>query len=160
VVGATLALGCAVTALFLLGLVPMVALSAHQREAMAWVARNTPEDSTFLIVSGDQWALDRAGEWFPVLARRTSVATVQGSEWLGLDEFVRRIELHRRAERCGAQDPGCLQVLLDEGAAFTHVYLAGLRSPRCCAELSTGLRADPRYTLLYDSPSAEMFTRR
>ncbi|HUS15836.1 MAG TPA: hypothetical protein VM536_12560, partial [Chloroflexia bacterium] len=58
------------------------ALSAHERQALDWAAANTPSASQFLVITGAGTWDDATSEWFPVLARRVSLATVQGYEWL------------------------------------------------------------------------------
>src|SRR3546814_13784021 len=72
-------------------------LPEDEREAMAWVAVETPEDSRFaLITDATRWSSDRSAEWFPYLTDRVSVATVQGLEWVTGDAFDRG---ERSAER-------------------------------------------------------------
>lgn len=73
------------------GLIHLGALAPEERAAMAWISEHAPESGRFLVISGDGWAIDRSAEWFPVLANRTSVGTVQGTEWLPGGAFAARI---------------------------------------------------------------------
>src|SRR5262245_28551346 len=68
----------------------LVALSPDERGAMTWVSHNTPPDSRFLIVTAEGWPTDKTAEWFPVLAQRVSVDTVQGYEWVAGGAFATR----------------------------------------------------------------------
>ena len=80
--------------------VSLSALSASERDAMRWISRETPPSSRFLVVTSERWPVDRSSEWFPVLAQRVSVGTVQGSEWLPSGEFARRVEANDDLRTC------------------------------------------------------------
>jgi hypothetical protein len=57
-------------------------LSRDNREALIWIKENTPSDAKFIsLPSSKSWETDTVGEWFPTLAERTNLLTVQGSEW-------------------------------------------------------------------------------
>jgi hypothetical protein len=139
-------------------------LSRDDRRAMEWVAAETPPQSRFLVMTGNIWGgwwADRVGEWFPVLARRVSVATVQGSEWLPNQEFSRRWGLYDRVQGCGGWFVVCLDDWQrDANAPFTHVYVAKSQPFQCCHVLLHSLRADSSYTIAYDGEGATIFVRR
>lgn len=62
---------------------PKVSLTPSDRSAMDWVANNVPQQSRFVILTGETEAFaDAVSEWFPVLSKSASIATIQGSEWL------------------------------------------------------------------------------
>ena len=145
------------------------ALSREERAAMAWVARATPPESRFLVVTGDAWALDASSEWFPALAERTSVATVQGNEWFA--RFPQAIERYQAAQACAAEGTDCLRRWSEEtGIEFDYVYVVereaarharlGSTSGDCCAALRTALSHDPGYVLVYDGPGAVIYRGR
>lgn len=147
----------------------LTGLSADERAAMAWSEQQTPASSRFLIVSGDQWALDRTTEWFPALAQRQSVVTTQGYEWRSRDGFRARLAAYDNAQKCASQDAGCLAAWeRDTGIGFDYVYLPKL-APRidlivedekeCCAALRASLRDDADYATVYDGPAATIFQR-
>lgn len=56
-------------------------LSRADQQAMAWVKANTPAGSRFLVIPSSYWQADSISEWFPALTDRTSLLTVQGTEW-------------------------------------------------------------------------------
>lgn len=155
-------LGAAVGPLPVLGV-----LSAEEREAMRWIAAATPATARFLVVTGDgAWGSDRSAEWFPVLAKRTSVATVQGTEWL--TGFAERTHRYTELQLCATQGAGCLEEWAAQyGVTFTHVYLpkrpsvgVSERSRPCCRGLAEVLRREPGYRLVYDGPGALVFEHR
>ena len=89
-----LAMLSALLAPYLLG--SMATLSPDTRAAMTWVRDAVPAGSRVVVVTGRDWYEDATAEWFPYLAQRASVATVQGYEWLGcgcLDEAAGHREL-------------------------------------------------------------------
>jgi hypothetical protein len=140
------------------------ALSVDELDAMRWSEANTPEASRFLVVDGREWGTDHIAEWFPVLAARKSVGTMQGTEWLG--GFNKRVRVHEELERCRQQDAGCLEDLESVGWDFTHVYVSRevprtqrQQSDDCCRALREALRRDPHYQLVYDGPGASIFAR-
>ena len=56
---------------------------------MAWVREEHRGDS-FAVVTDPPWFYDSTAEWFPQLTQATSSTTVQGTEWLPGDAFLRR----------------------------------------------------------------------
>jgi hypothetical protein len=142
-------------------------LDAGDREAMRWVATATPHKSRVLVITGADWASDRVAEWFPVLAARKSVATVQGSEWLPAGEFERRYSAYEALAKCATRDVECVeQWAASHAKTFTHLYVAKTRvqagdeKSACCTGVLTTALADPRYQRVYDGPSATVFARR
>lgn len=142
---------------------PLHALSPPRREAMAWVAANLPDEVRVAVVTGASWATDPDSEWFPVLTGRLSVATVQGSEWLGRDAFRDRLDAHGRLQDCVPDGgAGCLHEWLARWPAeYVYVpkgHLQGPNSPAdCCADLRAALVADPAFISVHDGPGASIF---
>jgi hypothetical protein len=146
----------------------LTGITRDERDAMHWVAANTPPDSRFAVVSADGWSVDRTSEWFPVLAGRKSVATVQGTEWLAGGRFTRQQGDFLALQKCANLPSACL----DHWAAqtntpFDYVYITKIppRAERqsndvCCAVLRAALSTDPRYSLAYDNSAAIIFQRR
>lgn len=138
----------------------LVSLSREERDAMRWVAEETPPSSRFLLVTGEGWASDRNSEWFPVLAERESVATVQGTEWLPHQSYAIHVRAFDEAHECGYRTAECLeQWSADSRATFDYVYIPRTRAGQCCWTLVTSLRADPNYSLVYDEDGATIFSR-
>jgi hypothetical protein len=139
---------------------PVHALSAERRDAMAWVAAELEPDARVALITDSVWPRDPDSEWFPLLAERQSVATVQGSEWLGVPAFFETRGAHHTLQTCVRMaSVACVQEWLAEWPA-DYVYLPkghlhGPSSPAdCCADLRDALRAAPGFTVIYDGPGA------
>jgi hypothetical protein len=144
----------------------MMSLPRDEREAMRWVADNTPESSRVLVVPYILWPVDRSCEWLPVLAQRPCVSLVQGYEWL--PGFSDRVAQHDALLECSASAEDCLEQWAGEyGVRFSHVFVpkwplsqtgvlpGSFRSP---AAMLKSLDADPSYRLVYDGPGAAVYS--
>ena len=121
---------------------PLQVLSPSERQAMRWSAQETASDASFIVLSGMPWAVDAEAEWFPALAGRRSLTTVQGYEWLGGGAFRQQ---HQRADqlfRCAARsDRACIDSWLDRNGRPNYLFLT--RSPaiaslgrECCLQVA------------------------
>lgn len=123
-------------------------VTAAEVEAMEWISRETPEDARFLVLSRNGWFADRDGEWFPALAERENVATVQGYEWVA-GEFERRGTLQSMAQMCLPGEGNCLgQIALEE--PFDYVYVP----ETCCGLLRQLIEQEWRYAVIFDNGAA------
>lgn len=64
-------------------------MQPSERQALAWIARNTPVDAKFVIITERVGRRDYLSEWFPTITGRESLLTFEGKEWLGQNEFFR-----------------------------------------------------------------------
>ena len=142
-------------------------LSVDERSAMAWVAGNTPVNSRFVVVSGDEWWGDRSSEWFPALTGRESVANVQGTEWLSDPSFSQRIAEYDDLQSCVNQSASCLETWeARNGQTFQYVYVTR-REPIGGAEQSSwasqhlaiedALQRDEHYMLVYSNSGVAIY---
>ena len=121
------------------------ALTPAEVEAMEWIAAETPEDARFVVVSRNGWYADRDGEWFPALAERENVATVQGYEWVA-GEFDRRADLQVMAQSC-LPAPGNCYGDLSLLESFDYVYIP----ETCCQNMRALLEQEWRYAPIFDN---------
>ena len=143
---------------------PLHGLGDGHVAAMEWVRENSDRSAQFAIISGRTWESDYLSEWFPVLAGRTSLATVQGAEWTGIQAFLDRLAMHRQLQACAVRTATCVDDWI-AGWATAPVYilvpkgrLYGPSSPLdCCPALRETLSASDRYRLVYDGPGASIF---
>lgn len=137
------------------------------REALAWVRKNTPSDSSFIVMTGinDPFA-DPLQEWFPVFAGRRSVTTVQGREWeLGRD-FLSYYNSLSNLENCLNSDLACVNKWA-EAQNISYDYLFLLKSPPASKTadfenflpLAYSLRNSPDYELVYEMKEVVIFAR-
>jgi hypothetical protein len=99
---------------------------------MAWVAEETDADARFAVLSGEIWSRADEAEWFPYLAGRISVVSMQGREWLPDWQVLDR--QRHDLERC--MDHGCIEDWVVANDAH-YIYLAD----DCCGRLE-GLLED------------------
>jgi hypothetical protein len=100
-------------------------LSMEERSAMDWVSQNTSTNSRFIVFGQDKnWYLDKSSEWFPVIAQRKSILTVQGSEWLP-GEYKKREVMYDATRLCSVGGEDCLlEILEPQNIEFTHIYIS------------------------------------
>jgi hypothetical protein len=135
-------------------------LGGDERSSLGWVSRETPADSTFLVVPSTGWEAAKTAEWFPVLAERVSMTTVQGTEWLPDGAFGDAVEAHDLAYLCGYTTSQCLDDWrVDTGRSFDYVYVPKPPGGQCCEQLVDSLAADGAYRLAYDGRGATIFER-
>lgn len=147
------------------------ALSVQEQTAMSWAQGNTPADSRFLVITGDTWAVNRTAEWFPVLAERQSVATVQGSEWLPHGAFPHRLKADDALGNCARTGVACLREWQRRyRAAFDYLFIvkrpstsasmlgvASTPTTDCCEPLREELAHDPNARLVYENSAAAVY---
>lgn len=151
---------------------PLRAVGPEARHAAGRLRVETPPSAAVLVVTGqERWALDAFSEWFPVLSGRSSVATVQGTEWLPGATFADRIEAYEDLQVCADQDPACLERWSARyQLPFDHVFIprqpytrpvgTGGDDEDCCAMLRWSLRHSADYQLIFDDPGGTAFRRR
>ncbi|MBF6599372.1 MAG: glycosyltransferase family 39 protein [Dehalococcoidia bacterium] len=140
-------------------------MSPAEESAMAWVASNTPVSSRFVVVSDLAWPVNRDAEWFPVIAGRRNVGTVQGSEWLPDRSFGQRRVDDVALRACAQSDGACLtDWARSTGNSFEYAYIATGSGnldggATCCANLVSSLKSSGDYRLVYDGSGAVIFQR-
>jgi hypothetical protein len=100
-------------------------LSRDTRTAMEWTRTGTSPEARFLVLtSADSWWADRTAEWFPQLADRASLTTVQGLEWAGPGVFTRKQAEVARIKSMQRQSPEALaEAVATDICGADHVAL-------------------------------------
>ena len=142
-------------------------LSPDVRAAMSWADRTMPASATFVVVTGEGWDLDAVGEWFPALAKRSSVATVQGYEWMGTPRLWLQHDLNADLQACATATDTCLVAWMrryDLTAPYVFLPKGPLAGPLsatdCCSALRDTLRTAPGDTVVYDADGATIIRLR
>jgi hypothetical protein len=136
------------------------------QQAFDWVSKQTTSDSRFLVLTKYVWSADPVSEWFPALTGRTSVATVQGTEWLKDSKFKFVVERNDALQKCTDQSISCLDAWSKEyKMEYNYIYLRKLTAnekkeliPYDNA-LAVLLKNDPNYELVYDTEQVSIFKK-
>jgi hypothetical protein len=89
---------------------PKVSLTASDRAALSWVAENIPQQSRFVILTGETEAFaDSVAEWFPVLAKSVSISTIQGYEWMPDKRFLKKMNEYYALQTCMNKSYDCVE---------------------------------------------------
>ncbi|MGB7874648.1 MAG: glycosyltransferase family 39 protein [Anaerolineales bacterium] len=126
-------------------------------EAFAWVKENTPQDSEFLLVTGQLPLRDAWSEWFPVLTDRHSQGTIFGYEWVNDGQFGSRVESYENLQACSRESATCLDnwnSFADN--PFSYVYLWNRNNPEAMA-LYAYLEHNSAFELVYQNERNAIF---
>ncbi|HEX8993114.1 MAG TPA: hypothetical protein VF784_15640 [Anaerolineales bacterium] len=152
------------------------ALSPDSRIAFQWIRTNTTAGSRFLLVTGGAEPFcDSTLEWFPALADRQSVTTIQGREWVDGRDFGRFIATaHSTAGCLSADSPlACIESVASAPQSqliFDYIYVAR-RTPLVSSCRVLGVSGEtgrligelahaPAYTQVYSGEDEVVFRRR
>ncbi len=143
---------------------PKVSLSPSDRAAMEWVANNIPQESKFVILTGEtETFADADSEWFPVLAKRTSTATVQGYEWMPDKLFQTKMGEYYTLQSCMNKTYQCVeQWSTKTGNQFGYLLISqdGLSEQEDIAlhpPLLTSLLESVSYQMIYSEADVAIF---
>jgi hypothetical protein len=136
-------------------------VSPDQAEAMIWVADESDHETRFIVATTVVWGFDEISEWFPAITQRQSVATVQGSEWLGTEGFEIQLDRHSRVLSCTRSTAACMAAwAADAGLADAWIFIpkgqvnGPLSSTECCPALRETVREGTFYEVVYDGAGA------
>ena len=142
------------------------ALSKADREAMEWVRNNTSKESIFLVLTPySNWETNQRMEWFPAIADRKSVLTVQGTEWLSNNQFSRQQDIYEKVNKCVMENIKCInEMTSQEGITFTYIYISGTLTDRLTGyesplPIENALLLSKTYTLIYEDSSIRIFRK-
>jgi hypothetical protein len=144
-------------------------LNAPDLEAMQWVSQNTPGNSTFLVLTGSRaLQCDAVSEWFPTLAQRKSIYTVQGTEWTLGKGFGGFVQKAGAIQACLSADATCVMDLTKTDK-YNYIYLSKnlrtdncepLQYPQSFSLFVEALRATPGLNVVYETTSAIVYQSR
>lgn len=84
-------------------------LSPSEINAFGWIKENTPEESRFMVITGNAPLTDPVSEWFPALSERSSIATAQGYEWAQNADFTQVLQRSNDLQDCITQSLDCVR---------------------------------------------------
>jgi hypothetical protein len=140
-------------------------LSPADRVAMGWIGEQMPPTRQYLVLTrGWTWEDDHVSEWFPVLTGRRSVLTVQATEWLPDNGFVRTHCLYDQARQLGSLQAGVDRLdqwATDRGVVFTDLYVsASVSGDLDWRPLVQSARDSGNYRVAYDQDGVVVLERR
>lgn len=131
--------------------------------AIGWIRENTHPEARFLVLTGSRSvSYDPLPEWFPALAGRHSVYTVQGLEWVAGESFSESVRNAAKAQDCLSVSAVCVMESL-QNLVVDYIYVsrflrtehfAPLDPPRTYLFVEEQLRQDKRLRIVYESDDA------
>lgn len=136
----------------------LIALDAEQQRAMAWIRESTPHDASFVVLSqSDSWARDGVGEWFPVVAGRPAVSTVQGLEWVRERDFSNDWRVINGLKAVAHYNPLAVPTVVARLYDSKHGYAAVFSEPD--HPIFEGFRNTNLYEPIYRTESVTIYRR-
>ena len=133
-------------------------LSRSPRAAMLWCRDHTSPEARFLVIptyKGRHWAEELGGEWFPALTGRAAPLTVQASEWLPNRGFARQQRRYNVLAWASNWAEFQRAVDVEPGVSYNYIFV-----PRTRSDIEAGVRADPRWKLVFANQGADIYARR
>jgi hypothetical protein len=131
-----------------------------EREAMNWVSHNTDRSAKFIVLTGDTSLIDPLSEWFPVLAERVSLATVQGHEWTPMQNLPVSVARYNQLQGCVNQGLSCL-----DSWNYDYIYIRKIRPMRegnvelRPSILDVSLRSSQEFKVVFENKEAVIYQR-
>ena len=137
------------------------------RAAMNWVKGNTPPDSRFLLLTGTtSVSCDPLLEWFPALAERHSIFTVQGREWIDGKDFGAFVISSYDVQRClSSGDISCLDRAVSR-SHYDYIYISKILRTNACGSADVpktfpyflaSIKTDPGFDLIYETEDVVIY---
>ena len=136
-----------------------LSLQPADLNAFTWINENTPQDSEFLLVTGQLPLRDAWSEWFPVLTERHSQATVFGYEWVNDGQFGQRVDAYKNLQACAFEDTTCLaEWNQGSSGSSSYVYLWN-QADATRFPLTIHMQQDPNYNLVFQNEQTMVFQK-
>ncbi len=134
------------------------------RNAYAWIKNNTASDSQILVLTASpDWHLDHTAEWFPALAKRNSITSVQGTEWLPDGRYYEVRKFNESIKKCMLSDYSCIPKILEVAnikADYIWVSKEICENPDkiCTLPFLSDIRQDRYYQFVYENEGVAIFS--
>ncbi len=134
-------------------------LSTGEQQAMLWVKENSGFDDKFLVLGSEANPIHSSlTEWFPALADRQSITTVQGQEWFG--NYHDAINTFSLYQQCLSEDLDCIQKISKKtGIKETCIFISfekSLQKPEKNI-LYLSLLQSPHFNQVFSSSTVKLF---
>ena len=140
---------------------PKVSLTPSDRDAMDWVANHIPAQSRFVILTGEtETFADSVAEWFPVLGKSISVATIQGYEWMPGRLFQSKMDEYYALQACMNKTYKCVEAWGTETKqTFDYVLVSQNGLSDSGNSLVASMLVSATYQPLYQDGDVAIFKR-
>jgi hypothetical protein len=144
-------------------------LSSANQQAMQWVRENTLTDARFWVITGtSSLYVDPVLEWFPALAERQNISTIQGREWVRGEEFFAYAGKIQGVQKCYWLDAVCVEQAQRSLPEFDYIYLPKqcIGEPDCSGPLAEQTSPlylsllQSNYQTLYENDSVAIFKKK
>ena len=135
-------------------------LSKENQNAMQWVRTTTPRETHFMLLTGESNSgLDEVQEWFPALAERVSITTIQGKEWLPGNQFNLAEESTKQLQsECITAGVACIEDWGEKNQVeYDYVYVVDTSNSPYSLPIVNSLSTASDYLLVYTSPEKGIF---
>ena len=145
---------------------PQGAITAADRQAMAWIRDHTDPSTRVVTLATDQWGSDLVSEWMPAISGRVSLTTSQGLEWAARDIRSAQEAAESDLRTCMGADAACIASWLSrhdpDGRAVIFVAgpaSAGSIGHACCAEIRAALAGSELFQVLSEDAGGTILRR-
>ncbi|MDB9253349.1 hypothetical protein [Halorubrum ezzemoulense] len=124
----------------------------HAVDVADWVERETSPQATFIVA-------DNFGEWFPLLAERTSLVAPRGAEWD--PSGIRAQELRERNELYDCETAECIKQIAQSQPVRTNYVIVpqemGVDSDKESTRMTDQLRDSEEFSCVYRNDGYSVF---
>jgi hypothetical protein len=150
---------CIINAFILSNVISTHYLSSDEQKAMLWVKENSGYDDKFLVLGSQENPIHSSlTEWFPALADRLSITTVQGQEWFG--KYLHAMDTFALYQQCLMGDFQCVKdVNQKSGLQENCIFISFENSPQKPEKnnLYLSLMESSQFNQVYSSSEVKIF---
>lgn len=151
---------------------PKNSISEESRAVYQWIAENTPEQSRFLVLTGESDAMcDSKAEWFPSLTNRHNITTIQGREWMFEQDFFKSLSSRDNIEKCVINGLECLETEVSRNhIEFDYILISYSSNINRCNQviektyeiplLIKEISVSKNYELILNNKELALFTKK
>ena len=136
-------------------------VSADTLDAFEWINNNTPKEAGFLVITGSPNLFsDHNNEWFPYLADRKSLTTIQGMEWLQNIDFEEKNDLLIAIQNCvnSPETLECIETNISENR-LDFDYIVVQKNGKNIGNLLSELLREDSYKKVYETAESAVFLK-
>ena len=137
-------------------------LSIEERQAIIWVKVNSGHDDKFLVLGSQVNPIHSSLiEWFPALADRQSITTVQGQEWF--NKYHSAIDIFSQYQQCLEEDILCIQEINKKSGLQENCIFISFQNPYQKPEnnsLYLSLIRSSKYSQVFSSSVVKIFCQK